>query len=348
MYGAVLGHWDDSQSILDDASKLVEKSGEVVDRIVANALIGEAYRLGKLDPTATKYLDAAIEKAESGDRPNKNLVAAVYYNMALGYKTEFCSYWGEFELGRVLIGKALDSAQEIGDRATVVNAQSISATLEVVRGNFNAAKVLLDPIVEYARRSSHIGIFPNSICYLGYAEFYLGNPKRGIKLAEEAITAGTFSALRNKYIFPYVANSLTKLSYMEAITGKFKQAKARLAILSDMGYEGSRLENIACLVNAIVSAGEREPDWNAVDGHAVAAIRLATEGGYRPNLAEIHFRFAELMHKKGDIDQAKVQLDQAIAHFNELGMVWWPVQAEALLGRIERGKPFAGFAPYAE
>lgn len=34
--------------------------------------------------------------------------------------------------------------------------------------------------------------------------------------------------------------------------------------------------------------------------------------------------------------------------FGEMEMSWWCEQAEALRGRLERGEPFKGFAPYAE
>ncbi|MCH8887290.1 MAG: hypothetical protein IIC13_11935 [SAR324 cluster bacterium] len=54
------------------------------------------------------------------------------------------------------------------------------------------------------------------------------------------------------------------------------------------------------------------------------------------------------MHKKGDLDAAREQLNQATALFRQMEMTWWAEQAEALRGRIESGAPFKGFAPYGE
>ncbi len=61
-----------------------------------------------------------------------------------------------------------------------------------------------------------------------------------------------------------------------------------------------------------------------------------------------HFRYAEILHKKGDLDAAREQLDQAEALFRDMGMDWWTEQAEGLRGRIDRGEPFRGFAPYVD
>ena len=61
-----------------------------------------------------------------------------------------------------------------------------------------------------------------------------------------------------------------------------------------------------------------------------------------------HFRYAECLHKKGDLDAAREQLDQAEALFRDMGMDWWTEQAEGLRGRIDRGESFKWFAPYVD
>ena len=59
-------------------------------------------------------------------------------------------------------------------------------------------------------------------------------------------------------------------------------------------------------------------------------------------------RYAECLHKKGDLDAAREQLDQAEALFRDMGMDWWTAQAEGLCRRIDRGEPFKWFAPYVD
>ena len=61
-----------------------------------------------------------------------------------------------------------------------------------------------------------------------------------------------------------------------------------------------------------------------------------------------HFRYAECLHKQGDLEAAREQLDQAEALFRDMGMDWWTEQAEGLRGRIDRREEFVWFAPYVD
>jgi hypothetical protein len=104
-------------------------------------------------------------------------------------------------------------------------------------------------------------------------------------------------------------------------------------------------EVIARRALAMVSAGTTDPDWGAVDEHMQASLRLARERGERPNLALAHLRHAEILHKKGDLGRARVEIKQASKLLLDMEMTWGG-QAEALRGRIEKGEPFRGYAPH--
>ena len=62
------------------------------------------------------------------------------------------------------------------------------------------------------------------------------------------------------------------------------------------------------------------------------SIRIAQEQGIGTQLVFTHFRYAEILHKKGDLDAARDQLEQA----------------EELRERIDRGEPSRGLAPYVD
>ncbi len=79
------------------------------------------------------------------------------------------------------------------------------------------------------------------------------------------------------------------------------------------------------------------PDWKGADTHMGESIRLSRERGERPFLAVTHFRYAECLHKKGDLDAAREHLEQAEALFREMGMDWWMEQAEELGKRLDVG-----------
>ncbi|MCZ6750039.1 MAG: hypothetical protein O7D96_12135 [SAR324 cluster bacterium] len=54
------------------------------------------------------------------------------------------------------------------------------------------------------------------------------------------------------------------------------------------------------------------------------------------------------MHKKGELDAAREQLDQAEAQSRDMGMDWWRSQADGQRGRIDRGEKFVWFALYVD
>ena len=56
-------------------------------------------------------------------------------------------------------------------------------------------------------------------------------------------------------------------------------------------------------------------------------------------------RYAECLHKKGDLPAALAQLGLAEKLLAELEMTWWGEQAAGLRARVEAGKPFVWFAP---
>ena len=78
------------------------------------------------------------------------------------------------------------------------------------------------------------------------------------------------------------------------------------------------------------------------------SVDLANSLGARPELSAIHFRYAEILHKKGDSDAAREQLAKADVLFRDMEMTWWSEQAEGLRGRIDSGAPFVWFAPYVD
>ena len=99
---------------------------------------------------------------------------------------------------------------------------------------------------------------------------------------------------------------------------------------------------------AVVFSGQSKPDWKRAIESLDAAFEMGNAAQARPDLAITHFRYAECLHKKGDLDAAREQLDQAKTLFRDMGMGWWTDQAEGLRGRIDSGQTFVWFAPYVD
>ena len=87
-------------------------------------------------------------------------------------------------------------------------------------------------------------------------------------------------------------------------------------------------------------SGQTKPDWKGTIEAIDSAVAIGNAAQASPDLTLAHFRYAECLHKKGDLDSARDQLDQADALFRDMGMDWWTEQAEGLRGRIDAGEEF--------
>ena len=99
---------------------------------------------------------------------------------------------------------------------------------------------------------------------------------------------------------------------------------------------------------AMVGAADELPEWSNVLSNLQNALATATHTGRLPQVAFSHFRYAECLHKKGDLPAALEQLTEAESLFAKMKMNWWSEQAAGLRGRIAAAKPFVWFAPYVD
>jgi tetratricopeptide (TPR) repeat protein len=99
---------------------------------------------------------------------------------------------------------------------------------------------------------------------------------------------------------------------------------------------------------ALAYANLSAADWVRAEQQMMRAFELAERAESQTNLALDYFRYAEILHKKHDLERASENRSEAERLFKELDMPWWLEQARALRGRIERGEPFRGFAPYVD
>jgi hypothetical protein len=104
----------------------------------------------------------------------------------------------------------------------------------------------------------------------------------------------------------------------------------------DLAKIGERWgETMAHRAIAIAAAKKKSPEWNKVDNHMRESFRLAEERGARPERAINCFRYAELLREKGDMDQAKEHLNQAVDLFTEMNMSGWLEQAKKMKGKLQ-------------
>ena len=117
----------------------------------------------------------------------------------------------------------------------------------------------------------------------------------------------------------------------------------------ELGHIGQRLgESAAYRSLAVAESQNRRPDWAKITEWMRISFESAEQRNELPTLLIDRIRYAEILHKRGELESAKAELDRAEPLIQQLGMNWWPQQAQSLRRRIESGEPFRGFIPYLQ
>jgi hypothetical protein len=96
---------------------------------------------------------------------------------------------------------------------------------------------------------------------------------------------------------------------------------------------------------ALLACISDPPDWKRAEERIGEVVNELRTRDQRPELAVTHFRYAEIPHKKGDLERAMEQLAEAARLFRDMKMTWWTKQVEALRGRTSGASRSAGSRP---
>jgi class 3 adenylate cyclase/tetratricopeptide (TPR) repeat protein len=178
---------------------------------------------------------------------------------------------------------------------------------------------------------------------IGYAEFMSG-AKTGFSQLRDGV--GELESIGMMLTISWAYAWLAEAMFVLNLTDKgMPLAEKSYAAMA----EGDRVAEPMTLRALAMGVSQSDPvDWSKARSHLQNAIEVSNRTGRRPQAAHTHFRYAEILHKKGDLSEAHEQLDQAAALFRDMGQDWWIEQAEGLRGRIERAEPFRGFAPHVD
>jgi tetratricopeptide (TPR) repeat protein len=147
------------------------------------------------------------------------------------------------------------------------------------------------------------------------------------------------------------AEQLLQLQTEKGIVGDTAwayHALGRAALLLGQPIDAQRLAGLA------VKSSQRHPGFGAhaqhllgdiathlqhgdsehAEGHYREALALAEPRGMRPLVAHCHLGIGKLHRRRGNREQAQEHLTTAIAMYREMGMTYWPEQAEAELRQL--------------
>jgi len=251
---------------------------------------------------------------------------------------------GNFNDGLTSLEAALEIAQQYDYSAMIYVASYWKSVLENLKGTWiKSVSTAHDGAINAEQAGDY---WMAAWCKIseGSSRFMSGDAKIGIREMKSAIDALEESEVKLSYFSKY-----SYLSEVLCISGNVDEAIRVAGIgISGKEYGDVFFAVIARRAMACAIAMKPDPDWSEAEDHFREGREFAERTRQLPNLAISLFRFAECLHKKGDLDAALEQLDQSEVLFQDMGMNWWTEQAEGLRGRINSGQEFVWFAPYVD
>ena len=107
-------------------------------------------------------------------------------------------------------------------------------------------------------------------------------------------------------------------------------AREALTLTRERGARGHEARALSLTADIAAASGAE----NAED-HYREALALAEPRGMRPHVAHCHFGLGKLYRRTGKREEAQEHLATAMAMYREMGMTYWPEQAEVEMRQLE-------------
>jgi tetratricopeptide (TPR) repeat protein len=191
------------------------------------------------------------------------------------------------------------------------------------RGDLPRAARVLERCLQLGHTWQFADRTPDVAAALGYAYALAGRTEES-----RALVAGAVKAFRARqaHVAPFFILSSGGRVFLLAgrIDEATNYAREALALARQLGAQGA-VAGALCLTADITAASGAD---NA-EGYYREALALAEPRGMRPTIAHCHLGLGKLHRRRGDREKAEEHLTTAIAMFREMGMTYWPEQAEA-------------------
>jgi tetratricopeptide (TPR) repeat protein len=216
-------------------------------------------------------------------------------------------------------------AEETDHPRTLCIGLHILGVAHLDRGDFSRAAQVLERCLHLCRTWQFVDKTPEFAAPLGEAYALAGRTEESLALVAGAVNA--FRAGRGRYA-PAEILLFAGRAYLAAgrIDEATNYAREALALARRLGARGA--ENRALCLTADVAAASGAEN---TEDYYREALALAEPPGMRPLVAHCHFGLGKLYCRRGDREQAQENLTTAMAMYREMGMTYWPEQAEAEL-----------------
>ena len=330
----LMGRLSESINMLEQCITLAEALGNEELLAFPYNTIGRACFFTAEYPKGIEYMEKGIAMMEYLE----NMEEVSY---SCGFCGDCYGWTGNFPKAFSLCERSVNLAQETGDLSRQMGSYWYLCATQLIHGSWGPAQQSITKEIELANRVGAEMMATHGTALLGWATFMIEDSEKGLDLLRDGSqkfeATGTIQGITMLY------GALTEAC---AVSGSQDEALAYAQKTFEARKVGEFIgETVAYRGLAISAAQDASPDWAEVDRHMRQSTQLCLERQSRPDEAIAYFRWAEILHKKGDLDAARDHLEKADVLFSDMGMTWWSGQTRDLRHRIDEGNSFKGFTP---
>jgi tetratricopeptide (TPR) repeat protein len=317
-------------SAVDTGQRAVAIGSAIGDTLITTAALsslGRAYHsLGDFARAKRLYQDKLRELSRD---PKQSLEVGIPPYPLVAYRLA----WILAELGELTEGLALaEQAAEICQGAARWYGLALSllplGLVHLRRGDFQAAILVLEKGLNVCESREFRLLIPAARAFLGYAYALAGRTGEGLPLLEQSgRDADRLPIVWSQALWSaWLAEALLLAGRVEDAAAAGQRALDLAVRRKERGQEAYAQR----LLGEIASHGDHL-DIGQAERHYGLAMSLAGELGMRPLVAHCRFGLGKLYQRVGRRDEAREHLTTAVAMYREMGMRFWPEQAEALV-----------------
>ncbi len=327
--GQMLFYVGNTDAAIPELTRVIEMSGLLTDQ----DRVGSAYRvLGHL-------------YTNHGNRAEglRNLKLALPIVRATGNCFEEACSIGLIARERGFSGEFTQSFQTFNEAVRVAQAgreRSVEAWIVgmwkgfvyCTKGDWHAAAATCDEAMAICRDIENLWAAALAMVTKGYAISMMETSKTHIALLEQGVAQHKQTGvpvLSMDVLSTFAEILCLNAQYDEAL----EQADGALERSRDGFYAPAKPR--AHRVRAMAMARRGGYDWSVIEAAMDSSLASATEADIPSERGVGHFRYAEILHEKGDRARAREHLSKAEELFCELEMSWWMDKAANLRRMIQ-------------
>ena len=326
-----MGAHDQAIAAAQRALALATAGGDVVLHALANRYLGRAYQAQgdyRRAIDCFRQTVASLEGARRHERFGQVFLPAVFSRAALA---SCHAELGTFPEGRALGDEGLRIAEAVAHPASLMLACWGVGLLALRQGDLPRALPQLERAVGLCQDADLPIFFPRMAAALGAAYTLGGRVADAVPLLTQAMEQTIATEMVG-------SQALCRLSLGEAqlLAGRLEEAHAlaerALALTCEHQERGHQAYALRLLGD--IAARREPPESTLAEAYYRQALALADELGMRPLAAHCHRGLGTLYTMTGQREQARAELDTAIALYRTMDMTFWLPQAEAALAQV--------------